>query len=222
VIGHAKSTGGRNDRIPAGFNLIEVLAVLGILAVMAVLGVGALRALGNSAARGGAATVIMNALELARIRALESGRDVHVVFCRRVAPSPDAMMVLREPSSGNGNYEPLSGWISLPKGVLFTRPDSPVPTVLDGGTGNFDRRRSPLVIPSDDELPPGHGVAALSFNGRGQIIHPLSGSLALGVAERYRSESGNEAGRTDGGVDTIWLARLTGRSHLQPAGAAAR
>lgn len=223
MIGQASKTGVRSDRIPAGFNLVEMLAVLGILAVVTMLGVGAFRAFGNNAARGGAATVVMNALELARIGALESGRDVHVVFVRRAAPAADALMVLREPASGNGHYEPLTGWIALPPGVLFARPSSPLPTILDGGVGNFDRRRSPLAIPNDDDFPPGHGATVLSFNSRAQIVHPLSGALSIGVAEGSRSESGSETGAgSRGSIDTIWLTRLTGRPQLQSADAPAR
>lgn len=201
------------------FSLIEMLAVMAVIAVMMSLLAPAIQGFSDTAGRRGAVSVIMNTLEQARVAALESGSDVFVVFCRQATPDQDRMLVLRETESGSGNYDQLTKWINLPKGVLLFDPSSGPASILDAGVGGFDRTRSPVAIPQDSSLPTGKGLVALKFNGSGQVAFPSTGKLWLHISEGVRDSSGSEA-RVGNKVanalpfEIITMAKYTGRAQL--------
>jgi prepilin-type N-terminal cleavage/methylation domain-containing protein len=214
-----RTNAGTSDRSrrALGFNLVELLAVLAILALVAILVVPAM-GLSGSTARKGATSLVMSALEQARVAALESGNEVFVVFCRTAAPEEDRFMILRETDSGTGPYRQLTKWVKLPKGVLFFDPAGGPAAILDAGMGSLDRARSPVPLPDAADLPAGKGLGVLKMNGRGQITFPSTGKLWLHLAEGKRDAAGLEIGARDRDValpvDTIVVAKLTGRAHL--------
>ncbi|HEY5742881.1 MAG TPA: hypothetical protein VIS99_10095, partial [Terrimicrobiaceae bacterium] len=64
----------------SGISLLELLSVSALIVLMAGLGYSAISGLSGSVGRRGAANVVMNTLEHARIAALESGQIVYVGF----------------------------------------------------------------------------------------------------------------------------------------------
>lgn len=203
----------------SAFSLIEMLAVMAVIAVMMSLLAPAIQGFSDTAGRRGAVSVVMNTLEQARVAALESGSDVFVVFCRQSTPNEDRLLVLRETEAGTGDYEQLTKWIKLPKGVLLFDPSSGPASILDAGVGSFDRNRSPVDIPDDSALPAGKGLVALKFNGSGQVASPSTGKLWLHISEGVRDSSGSEA-RLGNKVanslpfEIITMAKYTGRAQL--------
>lgn len=201
-----------------GYSLVELLAVVAIVSLLAVLTVPALRGFADSVGRRGTVSLVMNTLDVARVAALESGRDVYVVLCRQAAPEEDRMLVLREADTANGKYVPITKWIKLPKGMLFYDP-STGPGILDARVGGFDRTRSPISIPEDTSLPEGKGLVVMKFNSRGQITYPSTGKLWLHISEGVRDRSGGEARaeKKEAGklpFETIIIAKYTGRAQL--------
>jgi prepilin-type N-terminal cleavage/methylation domain-containing protein len=201
------------------FSLIELLSVMAVLAVMAALLAPAIQGFSSTAGRRGAVTLVMNTLEQARVAALESGRDVFVVFCRQATPFEDRIVVLRESETGAGNYDQLTKWIKLPKNILFFDPANGPASILDAGVGSFARARSPVALPADNALPTGKGLVALKFNGSGQVAFPATGRLWLHLSEGARDMSGTEtrAGQKEAKglpFEIITMARYTGRAQL--------
>jgi hypothetical protein len=169
---------------------------------------------GSTAGRKGAVNILMNTMEQARVAALESGRDVHVVFWKRRFPERDAIMVVREPDpdSTTTTYELLTRWIKMPKGVLLYGNDNPTSTILDGGTNGLRLSELPGDVAEAD-------IAVLTFNGFGGVDFPKSPSapLMLFIADGVRGTDGNEAVfRKDTGIfEIISLRRYTGRASLE-------
>lgn len=199
-----------------GFNLVEMLAVLAILALLAALIFPAVQGLAGIASRNGATSMVMNALEEARVAALESGNEVYVVFSRQIAPEEDRILILRETDSGTGSYHQMNKWIKLPKGVLFLDPANGPSTILGAGVGSFDPNRSPVALPDEVALPTGKALGILKFNSRGQITFPATGKLWLHLADGKRDASGKEVGNRGKPLpmETIVLTKLTGRAQL--------
>lgn len=188
-----------------------MLAVIGIIAVMMALIGPAISGFGSTAGRKGAVNVIMNTLEQARVAALESGREVHVIFWRRQFPERDSIMVVRErasddPEYGN-SYEQLTRWMKLPDRVLLH--NNSIANVFSGGLGS-------LELDWIQSEPPSTEVTVLSFNSFGGVNYPAS-NLILFVAEGVRGADQTEAIlRSDSGFfDIITLQRFTGRAALE-------
>lgn len=201
-----------------GFSLIEMVTVMAVVVIIMSLLVPTISNFTNTFGRRGGVTILMNTLEQARVAALESGRDVYVVFCRKAVPEQDSMIVLREPESGTGPYEQLSGWIKLPQHIILFDPPSGPSSILDAGVGTFVRGNSPVNIPSDANLPAGKGLVAMKFNGSGQISFPSSGKLWLHIAEGVRDNTGAEARMTASRLnlpfEIVSLSKYTGRAQL--------
>lgn len=202
------------------FSLVELLAVVAIISIMLALIAPAIGNFGSTAGRKGAVNILMNTMEQARVAALESGRDVHVVFLRRQFPERDAIMVLRDPepdAPANTPYEQLTRVIQLPKGVLLYagKEGRRVGLLsLDNDTGTFDESKFSGTFPTGD-------VNVLTFNGFGGVAFPTDkNDLMLIVSEGVRGDGGTEAviaGKKEqfGGFEIISLRKYTGRASLE-------
>lgn len=202
----------------SAFSLVEMLAVIAIISIMLVLVAPAVGNFGSTAGRKGAVNILMNTMEQARVAALESGRDVHMVFLRRQFPERDAIMVVRErePDDTETGYEQLTRWMQMPKGVLLYagKEDTKVGLLSLDDTGQFDKSKFIGTFPTGD-------VNILTFNGFGGVAFPADkNKLMLIVSEGVRGDGGTEAiigNRKDqfGGFEIITLRRFTGRASLE-------
>jgi prepilin-type N-terminal cleavage/methylation domain-containing protein len=207
------------------FSLLELLAVMAIIAILLGLLTPAISAMTSTAGRKGAVNILMNTFEQARVAALESGRNVYVVLWRRIYPEQDAIMVLRDPDPAgtNTDYEQLTRWIKLPKGVLLHTVGNDNILVdklaLPQGDSGFDQSKSPVL--SKLSLQSGENLHVLAFNAHGGVAFPASPTkLMLIVSEGVRGSGGTEAlisnhKEAAGGFEIISLRRYTGRPSLE-------
>jgi prepilin-type N-terminal cleavage/methylation domain-containing protein len=199
-----------------GFSLVELLAVMAVIAVMMSLLLPSVSGLSSTAGRRGAVNTVMNTLEQARVSAVESSRPVYVVFWRRVFPEQDAIMVLRETETGSGNYEQLTRWIKLPKGVLLHQPTAGQSVLSVDPSAVFNQSR----MPTSPSLATGESINAVVFNETGGVAFPTTkANRKLIISEGIRGTGGTEAllsdkKQTSGGFEIISLSRYTGRSQL--------
>jgi prepilin-type N-terminal cleavage/methylation domain-containing protein len=204
------------------FTLIELIAVLAIIAIMLALLAPAVGNFQSTAGRNGAVNILMNTMEQARVAALESGRNVYVVFHRRIFPEQDEIMVLRDadPATGKTNYDQLTKWIKLPKGVLLHNIEGKSVDILSAtpDTAVFDGAK----MPAQPKLQSGEDINVLVFNGYGAISFPPppSPQLMLIVSEGVRGTGGTEAiistnKEKAGGYEIISFRRYTGRASLE-------
>lgn len=201
-----------------GFSLVELLCVIAVIALMMALIAPAISGLSGTSGRRGAVNIVMNTLEQARVAALESGRDVHVLFFRNKFPEPDSMMVVRETESGTGDFERLTRTTKLPKGVLFhAAPNSLIAQALPPA---FDLNRvKPTPASSSYD-----GFSVLTFNSSGAVSFPsdsatVARQLFLTEGIRGANESALTARKQQqtapgGGFEVISLSRYTGRAQL--------
>ncbi len=195
----------------SAFSLVEMLAVIAIISIMLALIAPAIGNFGSTAGRKGAVNILMNTMEQARVAALESGRDVHIVFWRRQFPERDAIMVVRERAwdDTDPGYEQLTRWMQLPKGVLLHNNHATNILSQPVSTDRVDASLLPGQVPASE-------IGALTFNGFGGVIYPNS-NLMLFVADGVRGTDGSEAVfRSDSGIfEIISLRRFTGRASLE-------
>ncbi len=143
----------------------------------------------STAGRKGAVNILMNTFEQARVAALESGANVHVVLWQREWPEQDCLMVARDPVSWNPNEAgkdliPLTRWISLPKGVLLYKPKT--------GSGNIfadtsDHSDLLSALPATGNTrPTAETVGVITYAPTGVIVTPSAKSaLRVIVAEAF-------------------------------------
>lgn len=216
------------DTLPrrrSAFSLIELLAVMAIIAILLGLLAPAINAMTSTAGRKGAVNILMNTFEQARVAALESGRNVYVVLWRRIFPEQDAIMVLRDPdpSGTSTEYEQLTRWIKLPKGVLLHTVGNDNILVdklaLPQGDSGFDTSKSPVLAKLHTQG--GENLHVLAFNPSGGVSFPSTPTkLMLIVSEGVRGSGGTEAiisqkKEAAGGFEIISLRRYTGRASLE-------
>ena len=158
----------------------------------------------------------MNTLEQARVAAIEKSREVVVVFWKKNGTTgsqpdeQDAILVLRRDDLNN--WEPITRWVKLPKGILFHGEDAQSDILKDS---------SRLADGIDTANLPGNpdksNLGAVQFSSSGAVQLP-STSIGLRVAltEGQRNESGAlvEDKQKSGGFEVISIARYTGRTTL--------
>jgi type II secretory pathway pseudopilin PulG len=206
----------RRFRTQTGFSLVELLSVSAVMVAMAAFFYSALSGFSSSAGRRGAANILLNALEHARIAALESGQTVHVGFADGDFPVEDmryaSFLIFRETSdeeraSGAGSYVVLKKWTRLPKNVAFKRVANSL--VPDSGGQTFPGLRSAQPTGQQDETFP-----SLAFNGSG-AVDGGSNPIELFLYEGYYADQQDIQTRKGGNLfEKISLSRYTGRAQL--------
>ncbi|HVJ56933.1 MAG TPA: hypothetical protein VM574_03775, partial [Terrimicrobiaceae bacterium] len=92
----------RHATCQTGASLLELLSVSALIVVMAGLLHSSIGSFSSSVGRRGAVNILMNAIEYARVVALESGQTVHVGFADKEFPVEEmrykAFLVFRETS----------------------------------------------------------------------------------------------------------------------------
>jgi prepilin-type N-terminal cleavage/methylation domain-containing protein len=216
---------GRQSRRQAsrrGFSLVELLAVIAIITAIGSMLIVSVSGFASGVGRRGAVNVLMNTFEQARIAALESGAAVYVLIWRRSFPDKDAVLVMRDrtesdvpPAGTTGSSPPvcLTGWITLPGGIIFRTLNN---TLTTSGVGDLD---------ADDlkwlpQQPISDRLSMIKFNYMGIVESPKAPSkLDIYLSEGVRDSSGVEAAIRKSGpvayLEKISLARYTGRARLE-------
>lgn len=219
----------RNRSHTSAFSLIELLTVMAIMGLMVGVAIPAVSGFGSTYKRKQTTSLVMNTLDQARVAALRSGENVHVVFVRP-PDGVDAMIVVGEQPLGSAQSGNIlhTRWIKLPEGIRFRGASD---TVVGG-----DLPQS--VKSSLNDLQnqwgqtysglPSSSYSGVTFNSAGQVEFPSSGNLTLAIYEGTRSAGGAEsaAGATaqstqnlseSGLYEVIRLSRFTGRPRLDVA-----
>ena len=199
------------------FSLLELLAVAAIVGMLMALAVPAISGFTSPAGRKGAVIVVMNALEQARVSAIETGRDVVVLFWRKNGTTgtqpdePDALMLLRRNETDTA-WEPATRWIKLPNGVLFHSEDEN--SLIRGSQPD-----SSLLLAVPGATPSASQTGALQFSSSGAVKNQATSSAGLYIAftEGQRASGSNTLAidkQKSGGREVISLARYTGRATM--------
>ena len=200
------------------FSLLELLAVTAILALIAGLLAPALQGLTSPAGRKGAVTIVMNTLEQARVSAIETGREVVVVFWKKNGTDgsqpdeQDAMLILRKNDSEA--WEPITRWIKLPRGVLFHGEDAESKILYDASGLEAVCDTSIDSLPGN---PSKNTLGAVHFSPTGAVQLPSTSNglrIALTEGQRGADQTLIVNKQKDGGHEIISLARYTGRATL--------
>jgi prepilin-type N-terminal cleavage/methylation domain-containing protein len=200
------------------FSLLELLAATAIIALLAGLLAPVLQGLTSPTGRKGAVTIVMNTLEQARVSAIETGHEAVVIFWKKNgtdASQPDeqdAMLILRKNAAED--WESITRWIKLPRGVLFHGEDSESKILYDN---------SGLAAVNDTTIdslpgkPSRDNLGAVHFSSTGAVQLPSTSNglrIALTEGQRGANQSLIVKKQKDGGHEIISLARYTGRATL--------
>lgn len=200
------------------FSLLELLGVVAIIGLLMALAVPSIAGFTSPAGRKGAVIVVMNALEQARAAAIESGRDVAVLFWKKNGVSgtdanePDALMLLRKNEAGSG-WEPLTRWIKLPQGILFHSEDA-------NSLMQTSQPDSSLLSAVAGAKPLANQTGMVEFSSSGAVktpSSPMAGGLYISFTEGQRASDSNTLSvkkQKSGGLEVISLARYTGRATM--------
>jgi prepilin-type N-terminal cleavage/methylation domain-containing protein len=199
----------------SAFSLVELLAVIAIIATLSALMVPAINSHSGVAGRRGAVNTIMNTLEQARVAALESGRDVYVVFWRRDFPEADAIGVFRETETGSGNYEQLSRWLPLPKRIMLHKPEQGR-NIFHESTGLPSSFALNRVFFSGGATATATRLGVIQYSASGTLLHPSNSRDALIIlAEGQRTDGTEKVTLNSPDFEIISVAKYTGRPTLE-------
>jgi len=212
------ATQGPRSKSYAAFTLLELLVVVVIMCVMMSLLAPAVGSMTSTGGRKGAVTIVMNTLEQARMAAIEKSRDVVVVFWKKNGTTPaadeqDAILVLRRDDSNN--WEPISRWVKLPKGVLFHGEDAQSEILKQNSSALAEV--PDVAISALPGNPIKVNLGAVQFSSSGAVQLPSTSiGLRIALTEGQRDSSGTLAVKKQksGGYEVISVARYTGRPTL--------
>ena len=217
-IGESVTLSARGRRGPgeAGSSLLELLSVSALIVLLAGLFFTSISSFSSSAGRRGAANVVMNTLEHARVAALESGQTVYVGFSDDDFPVAEmrykAFLVFRETSdeeraAGGKDYLVLRKWTRLPGHVAFKRVAGSV--IPESGGQTFTGLAELLPGSQRDEAFP-----AVAFNSSGAVVSGSS-PIELFLYEGYFANGNDIQTQQSGGLfEKITLSRYTGRAQF--------
>jgi prepilin-type N-terminal cleavage/methylation domain-containing protein len=211
------------------FSLIELLTVMAVMGIMVGVAIPAVSGFGSAYKRKQTTSLVMNTLDQARVAALRSGENVHVIFVRP-PDGVDAMIVVGDQPLGSGQSDSVlhTRWIKLPEGIRFrgavdTVAGGDLPHAVKASFNDLQRQWGQTYsgLPSS-------AYFGVTFNSAGQVEFPSTGNLTLGIYEGTRSAGGAEsaAGATaqstqnlseSGLYEVIRLSRFTGRPRLDVA-----
>lgn len=201
-----------------GFSLLELLTVVAIICILVALLVPSVAAFTSTGGRKGAVTLVMTTLEQARVSAIETGREVVVVFWKKNGTDgsqpdeQDAMLILRKNHAEA--WEPITRWIKLPRGVLFHGEDAESKILYDASGLDAVCDTSIDSLPGN---PSKNTLGAVHFSPTGAVQLPsTSNGLRIALTEGQRGPDGTLVvnKQKDGGHEVISLARYTGRVTL--------
>jgi prepilin-type N-terminal cleavage/methylation domain-containing protein len=201
-----------------GFSLLELLTVVAIICILVALLVPSVAAFTSTGGRKGAVTLVMTTLEQARVSAIETGREVVVVFWKKNGTDgsqpdeQDAMLIIRKNDAEA--WEPITRWIKLPRGVLFHGEDAESKILYDASGLEAVCDTSVDSLPGN---PSKNTLGAVHFSPTGAVQLPsTSNGLRIALTEGQRGPDGTLVvnKQKDGGHEVISLARYTGRVTL--------
>jgi prepilin-type N-terminal cleavage/methylation domain-containing protein len=201
-----------------GFSLLELLTVVAIICILVALLVPSVAAFTSTGGRKGAVTLVMTTLEQARVSAIETGREVVVVFWKKNGTDgsqpdeQDAMLIIRKNDAEA--WEPITRWIKLPRGVLFHGEDAESKILYDASGLEAVCDTSVDSLPGN---PSKNTLGAVHFSPNGAVQLPsTSNGLRIALTEGQRGPDGTLVvnKQKDGGHEVISLARYTGRVTL--------
>jgi len=201
-----------------GFSLLELLTVVSIICILVALLVPSVAAFTSTGGRKGAVTLVMTTLEQARVSAIETGREVVVVFWKKngapgFAPDEqDAMLIIRKNDAEA--WEPITRWIKLPRGVLFHGEDAESKILYDASGLEAVCDTSIDSLPGN---PSKNALGAVHFSPSGAVQLPSTSNglrIALTEGQRGADQTLIVNKQKDGGHEIISLARYTGRATL--------
>ncbi|WP_206170910.1 prepilin-type N-terminal cleavage/methylation domain-containing protein [Phragmitibacter flavus] len=203
---------------PSGFTLIELIVVVAVIAVLVSLTAMTVMGLQSPGSRQGAMLQITQALEEARMTAIEQSATVYVGFADAGHPDEEkklcAHLLFREytteevaamtaPPAAN-TYKALTGWNLLPKG--FYLDPGTVDSLLAGDTIKMDV----VGLPGEPE-----SVYAIAFGSLGQVVKPEQTALAPMVVMPAELVDGSGALKkvpnSDASAFSVQINRFTGR-----------
>ncbi|MDD5260470.1 MAG: hypothetical protein PHD76_01340 [Methylacidiphilales bacterium] len=211
-----------NKRLRGGFSLLETMGVLTGVLMLASVSLPAVNSLANQTARVGAANLLLEAFEQARVSALSNGTNAYIGFANEnLFPERDseypyrAFVIFRDRKDsdpGSGQFVPLSRWQFLPKNISFKRERFSIVGAPPAGVP-YALALSDMSIP---RLKTGDRVPVVVFGPNGSIQNPSQpNELRLFLYQGFFSNGrDNLASRSTGWFERVTLQRSTGRAQL--------
>jgi hypothetical protein len=173
-----------------------MLFVIGIIALISALVLPAMQGLVGASGKRGGVNMVVNAIERARMAAIENGVNTYVAFPptdAHVDVRNRALMVFREGKEGEAARVGLTRWMLLPTGVGYSLGSAGFET--NSNWADLPRLASPTGVISNGGMP------VIRFDRFGRVPPFSNEDLNITVAE----------GPAEKIKETVTIQRLTGR-----------